>query len=205
MKQIKNIIFDFGGVLLDLDRQASLDAFVNLGLEDVEKYLNIYGSDQGIFCRLETGEISPAQFRDGIREMAGRQISDKEIDDAWLKFILDVPASKLDLLLRLRNRYRLFLLSNTNAIHIDYIIPDAFEKNGHAFSEYFEKVYYSYQLHLRKPDKAIFEYVLQDAGIRPEETLLVDDGEANIRAAAALGFNTFPVSAGEDLSRLLLL
>ncbi|MDR2476097.1 MAG: HAD-IA family hydrolase, partial [Bacteroidales bacterium] len=143
---------------------------------------------------------TPTQFRDIIRSKAGKKLSDSEIDAAWMEYLLDVPDTKLNLLLQLRKQYRLFLLSNTNAIHIANILSPAFEKNGHAFSDYFEKAYYSHELHCAKPDRAIFEQVLLDAAIRAEETLFIDDGEANIATAAQMGFVTYLAKQKEDFS-----
>ncbi|MCL1942186.1 MAG: HAD family phosphatase [Candidatus Azobacteroides sp.] len=196
---IKNIVFDFGGVLINLDKQACIDAFVGLGMENVREYLSDYRQD-GIFRRLEIGAISPGQFRNEIRSKIGKPLSDQQIDKAWMKFLLDVPAEKLDLLLQLRKKYRVFMLSNTNAIHIDGIIEPVFCRNGHTFDDYFEKAYFSYEIGWAKPDKEIFEYLLKDAGITAGETLFVDDAEANVAAAEAMGFKTYQPESFEDFS-----
>ncbi|MCD7971132.1 MAG: HAD family phosphatase [Candidatus Azobacteroides sp.] len=202
MTGIKNIIFDFGGVLLNLDRRACVDAFRALGFEKVEDFLGEY-SQKDIFRQLETGKITPSEFRKEVRRLIGKPVADQEIDRAWVSFLLDVPEAKRKLLLELRKQYRVFMLSNTNAIHIDYIIPREFEKDGHRLSDYFEKVYYSYQIGLAKPDRAIFDYVLQDANIEARETLMLDDSESNIEAAAAVGMKTYLVKPHEELSFLL--
>lgn len=198
MNHIKNIIFDFGGVLIDLDRQACVNAFVELGMNNVNEYLADY-KQGGIFSRLETGEISSGQFRDEIRKIIGKPLNDKDIDNAWMKFVLDVPSEKLNLLLKLRKKYRLFMLSNTNAIHIDNIIGPAFEKNGHKFADYFEKAYYSHEIGYAKPDREIFDFMLRDAGIKASESLFLDDAEANVKTARELGFETYKVNLEDDL------
>ncbi len=203
MDNIKNIIFDFGGVLLNLDKQACINAFVKLGMENVTDYLTDYRQN-GIFRNLEVGEISPAQFRDQIRNEIGKPISDKEIDDAWMQFLLDIPEYKLDMLLKLRSKFRTFMLSNTNAIHIEYIISRTFGRNGHVLSDYFEKVYYSHEIGYAKPDEEIYNFVIKDTKIISSETLFIDDAEANIAAAKKLGFKTYQPKPYEDFSCLFV-
>ena len=204
MKKIKNIIFDFGGVLLNLDRQACIDAFVSLGFDNVDTYLNDY-RQKGIFRQLEMGEVSVCEFFDGVRKAIGKPISDEQIADAWAQFVLDVPDQKLNLLLELQKKYRVFMLSNTNDIHVQRTFPRYFEKDGHTLSDYFEKVYLSNELNMTKPDACIFEYVLQDASIQADETLFIDDAEPNVEAARELGFQTYQAKPGDDLSFLLSL
>jgi len=203
MTGIKNIVFDFGGVLIDLDRNACINAFIQLGLKNVEEYLSDY-KQNGIFKKLETGEISSEQFRDEVRNITGKPLSDEEIDNAWLIFLLDVPDEKLEMLLNLRKKYRVFMLSNTNAIHIDNTLSKAFDRNGHVFDDYFEKAYFSYKTGYAKPDKEIFEFMLNDAGIKAEETLFIDDSEANITVAKELGFKTFQPKPFEDFSEIFV-
>lgn len=204
MEKIKNIIFDFGGVLLNLDKQACIDAFKTLGFGDVDAYLSEF-SQKGIFRQFETGELSADAFRDEIRKITGKSLSNEQIDEAWMQFLLDVPDTKLRLLLELRKKYRIFMLSNTNEIHIQKILPRTFEKDGHVLSDYFEKTYFSFELRLVKPDKAIFEYVLNDTDIKAAETLFIDDAEANIETARQLEFQTCLAKPGDDFSFLLSL
>ena len=199
MTGIKNIVFDFGGVLIDLDRNACINAFIRLGMKDVDEYLSDY-KPTNIFRKLETGEISPEQFRHEIRCITKKSLSNKEIDNAWLVLLLDVPDEKLEMLLTLRKNYRVFMLSNTNAIHIDNILRKTFDRNGHVFDDYFEKAYFSYQIGYVKPDKDIFEFMLNDAGIKAEETLFIDDSEINIITAKGMGFKTFQPKPLEDFS-----
>lgn len=201
MTDIKNIVFDFGGVLIDLDQNACINAFIQLGIDDVNKYLSDY-TPNGIFRKLETGEISPEQFRDNVRGLTKKTLSDAEIDNAWLALLLDVPDKKLEMLLNLRKKYRVFMLSNTNVIHIDYIIEKTFGRNNHVLDDYFEKVYFSYKTGYAKPDPDIFEFMLNDAGIKAEETLFIDDSEINITAAKEMGFKTFQPKPFEDFSEI---
>lgn len=201
MENIKNIIFDLGVVLLNLDKQRCIDSFVALGFNNVQSFLSEY-KQKSLFHELEIGQISPAVFRNEIRRIIGEDLSDEAIDKAWNNFLQDIPIEKLNLLLQLRKRFNTFMLSNTNAIHIEKVVPEYFETNGHVLSDYFEKAYFSHELGLAKPDKAIFEYVLQDAGIRAEETLFIDDAEMNIKAAMLMGFQTYMPKPREDFSYL---
>ena len=115
-KGIKNLLIDFGGVLIDLDRPRCIENFRKLGIQNVDELLNVY-HQQGIFMQQEKGLVSAAEFRDNIREMAGKSLTDQQIDRAWNSFLVGIPTSKLDLLLKLREKYVVYLLSNTNEIH----------------------------------------------------------------------------------------
>jgi riboflavin kinase/FMN adenylyltransferase len=201
LQGIKNIIFDFGGVLVDLKPQACLDAFVALGLPQVSEYLTPYGH-QGPFGKVENGDITIHQFCDEIRTIFKVDLTDKQIEDAWMAFLVHTPENKMQMVHELAKKYRVFLLSNTNPIHIQKL--NEFEEAGYPIRECFEKCYLSYEIHSSKPSKEIFEYVLKDAGIKAEETLLVDDGPANCRTAAEMGFHTYQPQPFEDFTGELL-
>ncbi|HET9570256.1 MAG TPA: riboflavin biosynthesis protein RibF [Bacteroidales bacterium] len=201
LKGIKNIIFDFGGVLVDLNPQACLDAFAALGLPQVADYLTPYGH-QGPFGKVENGDIDLHQFRNEIRETFKVDLTDRQIEDAWGAFLLHTPLNKIKMVHELAKTYRVFLLSNTNPIHIRKL--KEFDEAGYPISECFEKLYLSYEVGMSKPGRAIFEHVLSDAGIVPEETLLVDDAPLNCRTAAELGIHTFQPKPFEDFTGELL-
>jgi len=201
LKGIKNIIFDFGGVLVDLKPQACLDAFAALGLPQVADYLTPYGH-QGPFGKVENGDIDLHQFRNEIRETFKVDLTDLQIEEAWGAFLLHTPLNKIQMVHQLAKTYRVFLLSNTNPIHIRKL--KEFDEAGYPVSECFEKLYLSYEIGLSKPGQAIFEYLLNDAGILPEETLLVDDAPANCRTAAELGMHTYQPEPFEDFTGELL-
>ncbi|MDD4972614.1 MAG: HAD family phosphatase, partial [Paludibacter sp.] len=188
LKGIKNIIFDFGGVLVDLEPQACLDAFAALGLPQVADYLTPYGH-QGPFGQVENGDITIAEFREQIRELFNISLTDEQIENAWAAFLIHTPEYKMHMVHELGKKYRVFLLSNTNPIHIRKL--QEFEEAGYPVKECFEKLYLSYEIGLSKPGKPIFEFVMQDAGIKPEETLLVDDSPANCQTASELGMRTY--------------
>lgn len=196
-KEIKNLIFDFGGVLIDLDRGRCVERFAQLGLERVEEMLGLY-YQQDFFQQYEKGLISSAAFRDEIRAKSSRPLTDAEIDDAWNSFLVSIPSYKLDMLLELRRRYRVCLLSNTNEIHWQWACTNAFRYKDYGVNDYFERIYLSYEMRLAKPDVEIFRRVLADAGMRAEETLFIDDSAENCRSAASLGLFTYTPKPHED-------
>ncbi len=198
---IKNIVFDFGGVLVDLKPEACLQAFSDLGMPQVADYLTPFGHI-GPFGKLENGEISFAEFCDEVRTLFRVNATDQQLEDAWAAFLLHTPVNKIRMVHALAKRYRVFLLSNTNPVHIKKL--KEFDEAGFPVRECFEKLYLSYEIGLSKPGKEIFGYVLRDAGIRPEETLLVDDGPANCKTAQELGFSTFQPKPFEDFTGELL-
>ena len=200
-KGIKNLIVDFGGVLIDLDRQRCLENFRELGLPDVEHTLDLY-HQQDFFQQYEKGLISSADFRNVIREKIGRDVADARIDAAWNSFLVSIPTYKLDLLLALRKDYVVYLLSNTNEIHWEWSCEHAFPYKAFRVEDYFEHIFLSYEMKMAKPDEEIFRKVLDDAGLDPKETFFIDDSEANCMTARSLGISTYVPKAGEDWSHL---
>ena len=189
-KGIKNLLIDLGGVLINLDRQRCIENFQKLGLRNVEELLDISNQD-GILMQQEKGLITPAEFRNGVREMIGKVVSDKQIDAAWNSFLVDIPTHKLDLLLKLREKYVVYLLSNTNEIHWKWTCKNLFPYRTFKVEDYFEKTYLSFEMKMAKPEPEIFKAILDDAGIEPEETLFIDDSEINCKAAQNLGISTY--------------
>ncbi len=187
---IKHIIFDLGGVVLNIDFNKAAKSFKKLGLDDFEG-LYSKAAQSKLFDRLERGIISPTEFRKELRELAGIEMNDQQIDQAWNDLILDFPPARLQLLQDLRSNYKLYLLSNTNKIHADFYNQDLRENHGiDGLEELFDKVYYSHEIALRKPDAAPFEYLLNDQNIKAEECLFIDDSLPNILTANQLGFYT---------------
>ena len=187
----KNIIFDLGNVILNIDYLLAAKAFGEVGLNTFEKQFS-QAQQQQLFDLYEKGQISSQEFRDQLRTYCKKNTSDKEIDVAWNAMLLDLPASRLELLTHLKQSHRIFLLSNTNEIHIlafhDYLqksfgIPD--------LTAYFEKMYLSYKIGMRKPDAEIFEFVLKENKLTPAETLFIDDSVQHIEAAKKLGIQTY--------------
>lgn len=200
-KGIKNLLVDFGGVLINLNRQRCIDNFKQLGLNDADQLLSVF-HQQGVFMQQEKGLITSAEFRDSIREKIGKEVTDQQIDAAWNSFLMDIPTYKLDLLLRLREKYVVYLLSNTNDIHWRWSCKHAFPYRGFRAEDYFEKIYLSYEMKMMKPDAEIFEAVLSDAGIAAKQTFFIDGSEANCQTARALGISTYTPTAGEDWGHL---
>lgn len=208
MKQfspINTLIFDFGGVLINLDLPKCIENIKELGFEDVDIYLSNFGQ-KDFFLQFEKGEIDTIKFRDEIRKKAKKHITDEQIDYAWCSFLCDIPFEKLQLLLHLRKKYRLLLLSNSNPLHVDVCSAREFGKmDGKTVYDFFDKCYFSYQLGLTKPDPKIFETLAADAAVQPNECLFLDDGSKNIDTAVSLGFNTYLVEPEENLDFLLSL
>lgn len=200
-KGIKNLLIDFGGVLIDLDRPRCIENFKKLGLLDAEEMLDVY-HQQGVFLEQEKGLITASEFRNAIRDKVGPMATDRQIDAVWNSFLVGIPSFKLDLLLKLREKYVVYLLSNTNEIHWKWSLQNVFPYQTFNVENYFEKIYLSYEMKLVKPDPAIFTAVLEDAGIEAEETLFIDDSELNCQTAQQMGFTTYTPKAGEDWSHL---
>ncbi|MDD3078517.1 MAG: HAD family phosphatase [Paludibacter sp.] len=204
MKQFRNIttlIFDFGGVLINLDLPQCIQNIQKLGFEKVDEFLSNFGQSD-FFLKYEKGQIDTPEFRENIRKYTSLDVTDEQIDAAWCSFLCDIPREKIDLLLDLRKKYRLFLLSNTNPLHIDVSGGGEFAKVGLTYNDVFERCYFSYKMGLAKPDPAIFKALLADAGVQSKECLFLDDGQKNIDTAASLGFQTYLVAPHEDLSFL---
>ena len=198
MKGIKNLIFDFGGVLIDLDRARCINQFKSFGLNNVESLLDVC-HQQGLFLQHEKGLVDDEAFRDYIRSQSGNPLlSDGQIDDAWNSFLVGIPSYKLEALLELRQHYMVYLLSNTNNIHWKWSVEHAFPHKSFRVEDYFEKIYLSYEMKMAKPDAEIFQAVLDDANILPEETLFLDDSPANCETARSLVIKTYTPKAHED-------
>ena len=205
MKQYNNIstlIFDLGGVIVDLDLPKCIQKFKDLGLENIEQYLSNFGQ-KDFFMQFEKGQIGIPAFRNEIRKLAGTELSDAQIDKAWCSFLTQIPFEKLHLLSELKKKYRLLLLSNTNPLHIETAVAAEFSKTGKTMQDFFDKCYLSYEMGMVKPDVEIFEALLTDAQVKAEECLFLDDGKKNIDTAAALGIQTYWVKPNENLNFLL--
>jgi len=200
-KNITTLIFDFGGVLLNLDMPACMSAFQRLGYNNINEYLNHY-KQNGFFLDFEEGKISTADFFKELQKIVGNNASVQDVENAFLAFLGDVPQYKLDLILQLRKKYRILMLSNINAFVYDYSKRTYFEKNGKTINDYFEKVYLSFEIGICKPDRRIFDHMIADARLTPEYCLYLDDGEKNIETAKELGFATYLVQPHEDFSPL---
>lgn len=202
-KPLQAIIFDLGGVLIDIDYNVLRDSFARLGLGDFDAQFS-KARQQRLFDRYETGEIATPVFRSSLSELIGKPTSDEAIDQAWNAMIFELPAHRLELLQKTRGSYRTFLLSNTNEVHMDFIHEYMTRTHGTPrLDPYFEKVYLSYEMGLRKPDPEIFKRVLEENSLKAESTLFIDDSPQHIQAAASLGIQTYHLDTErEDVTAL---
>jgi epoxide hydrolase-like predicted phosphatase len=191
---IKNIIFDLGGVILNLSVESTLKKFAVLSGQPVDKIIGLYHS-RPEFLQYERGEITNDQFRKNLREIFGLTNTDLELDAGWNSMLGDIPKERVELLKELKSKYKTFLLSNTNAIHLEFFT--GMVKKDHlleSLDPLFHKTYYSHLMKMRKPDPAIYEYVLRDNGLKAEETIFLDDNLSNLEGAASVGIQTFHVT-----------
>lgn len=200
MNIIKNIIFDWGGVITNIDFHRTIDAFKKYGIDDYEKYY-CKEYQAPLFQDHEVGKITPAEFRVKLRKIIPVEITDDQLDKAWFAMLLDTPKRNLELLAQLKDKYSIFLLSNTNAIHVamyDEIFNSKYNLKG-GFRYLFEKAYYSHEIGMRKPHKEIFEFVINDSGLDPSETVFIDDSIQNINTAKKLGMQTIHFTNKDSL------
>jgi len=191
LNKFKNIIFDLGGVIINIDLSLTMTAFEELGIKDVPKLFSTTLQQQ-LFDFQEKGTITSAQFRDEIRKFSTVHLLDSQIDEAWNALLLDLPKARLELLEKVKCSHRTFLLSNTNEIHIQTIQRYLNKEYGISdLSSFFEKTYLSYQLGMRKPDAELFKLVLDENKLNPSETLFIDDSKQHILAAEKLGIQTY--------------
>ena len=192
---IKNLLFDQGGVIVDIRRDQCLDELKLLGMDNPEKLIGLY-KQEGPFFALENGDITVAQFHEALRPLVPAEVSDEQMDNAFSSFIVGIPLHRLQSLRELRKRYKTYILSNTNPIMFEGVIARNFAQEGLDVNAYFDGVTVSYKAHSNKPDRQIFDYAIATMGIKPEETLFFDDGQENLDAAAKLGFKTALVEPG---------
>ena len=189
-KGIKNIIFDLGGVIFDVDYNRTSTAFKKLGCDNFDE-LYSQQKQSGLFDELETGKISIQSFINEMLRLLPNGATPKQIIDAWNAMLIGVPQIKLQKLLAHKQNYRTFLLSNTNAIHEEAFTKMIQQKNNiDSFSSFFEKIYYSHRIGLRKPTKEVFEFVLEQNNLLPSETLFIDDSPQHLVGAESVGIRT---------------
>ena len=198
---IQNILFDLGGVLLTIDAPKTIEAFTRLGWQEVSTKSASNGG-YPVFENLETGKDNVEQFRANIRKVLPGKVSDEEIDQAWNAMLVDFPTHILEYVESLKPRYKLYLLSNTNELHVKRFREIFFLKFGYDLDSLFVKAYFSNEIGFRKPDARAFVSVLNDASIRPEETLFVDDLKINTEAAGQLGIKVLHIEADKLMDYL---
>lgn len=199
---IRNIIFDLGGVILNLSVDTTLREMARLSGKSHQQVMEIFRAREE-FLSFEKGIITEEEFRSALRDMYQLQCADAELDRCWNAMLLDIPVQKIGLLRQLQANYKTFLLSNTNAIHLRAFTRRLNEDHGLAsLDELFHRVYYSQMLGMRKPDVEIYQHVLQESGLQPEETIFLDDNPDNIHGATKAGIHTFFVGHPDDVYKL---
>jgi len=202
MSSIKNILFDLGGVFLDINYQLTEKAFIDLGITDFDQRFNQQFSNT-LFEDLETGKITPELFYHRFREETGTALTDAAIETAWNALLLDFPAERLDWLEEMGKKYPVYLYSNTNLIHYQRFMKMFEEKfEGKTFNDYFRTAYYSHELGLRKPYPASYSKIMELEKLRPAETLFIDDTLKNIKGAQEAGLQTLLLQPGMSLLQL---
>jgi len=199
MKEIKNIIFDLGGVLINLDNKLTERAFVDLGVKDFHKYFG-HGFAASFFKEYEVGKISDEEFIGQLKRLGNLDVPDSVVIKAWDALLLDFPKERIELLKKLRSKYRIFLFSNTNALHMKTVLKifeDTFPYE--TLDEHFEKTYYSNVLGLRKPDVTSYLHITNENNLIPSETLFVDDALVNVEGANAAGLKGYFVEPGKTI------
>lgn len=199
---IQNLLFDLGGVIMEIERQRCVNAYERLGFSDADSFLGEY-AQQGAFADLESGSITPALFRDFIRNKIGNPVSDAEIDNAFEQFLIGIPVHRLRALEKLHRNYGIYMLSNTNAIMWNGKIAAEFRKDGHHIDHYFDGIVTSFTAKCMKPSAEIFDYAAHNLGLDPTTTLFLDDSEANCQSARALGWNAQVVTPGTEFADIL--
>lgn len=203
LTKYRNIVFDLGGVLLDIDRDRCVDRLLDLGLENAAQLLDLY-CQSGDFLALEQGKMKTGEFFDILRSKSNPGTTDAMITEALCSFICGLPQHRLSALESLRAQgKRLFVLSNTNPIMFHSVIDRLFRSQGRSINDYFDGVVVSFQEKLCKPSPDIFRRLLNRYVLNPAETLFIDDSAANCRAAEALGISTVMPDPQTEFTRLI--
>ena len=202
MKAVQNIIFDLGGVLLNIDYKATEQAFVELGIQDFHTLFNQFHANE-LFSQLETGTVAEERFFEQLQESSGLQLKREDILKAWNAMLLDFRDESISFLRSIRNRYKIYLLSNTNELHLQSF-QQTFRQQypESSLDDLFDAAYYSHRIGYRKPHKEAFEWVLSQHQLEPEQTLFIDDSLPNIEAAAQLQIQTVHLLPGMTIEAL---
>ncbi len=202
MNTIKNIIFDLGNVLTDIDYSKTIEAFEKLGIENFKNRFSPLKMDD-LFENLETGKISEATFYDSIKKISKVPLSNNQIENAWNALFLNFRTESLSFLEKMSATHQLYLLSNTNSIHLTKFKEIFTRDTGKpSLDNYFIKTYYSNIIGLRKPDASVYSFVLQDAKIVAAETLFIDDLITNIEGARSVGIQSHHLLQREKVELL---
>lgn len=201
-RNIRNIAFDLGGVVIELNMEQAIKAFERIGMKDARLQLDAY-TQKGLFADLESGKIDTEAFREGLSRIVGRELSMEDCYEAVHAYVGRVQKNGLKRILELRKKgYLVCLLSNTNPLMMQWVDSNDFDGEGHPISYYFDKLYLSYECKAMKPSPEIFKMMLDGQGAHPGETLFIDDSQKNVETAASLGILTLCPKNGQDWTLL---
>ena len=195
MTPIKNIIFDLGNVLYDIDFNIMYDQFRALGIPDFQNHYTLNQSDE-LFFDLEKGFIDEVAFCSRLNQLYNLSLNQDQIIKAWNSLLIGFREKSLDWIKAHQQKFPMFLYSNTNQIHYNFFIPQYKQEVGGNFEKLFKTTYYSHEIRMRKPDPASFQYILEQEGLIAAETLFIDDNEPNVAAAASLGLEVLHLQSG---------
>jgi glucose-1-phosphatase len=204
---IKNIIFDLGNVLIDLDIDRTWQSMRHYFGDNLSERLKILYPEGDLWIDYEVGKIDEQTFFETLRKASDTPLSIRQLKEAWNAMLLTINPLRFDMLARLQQKYNLYILSNTNTTHVDFV--DGYLRTTYGFSiqefeqRYFTKVYYSHIINLRKPNVSIYEYVIQDAQLNPAETLFIDDIAANTEGGKKAGLQTLTHVVGAEIADVL--
>ena len=202
--KIKNIIFDLGGVILDIDETIVYKELEKMGVNIAE--LAHSKEFKEVMSKFDTGIYTAPTFRRKMKAIVGQEkMTDQKFDATWNAMLLDIPRERIEAIEKVKQHYKIFLMSNTNEIHYDLYIRDLQLRFGYKeFDALFHKSYFSFAEHLEKPDPRFFELILDHESLSPEETLFIDDTEANIKVAQSLGIRTYHIRRDELVRNLFV-
>ena len=200
MKKCKAIIFDLGAVILNINYQNTIDEFTKLGVNNAATFYS-KKVQTNLFNQIETGMISSNEFLKALQKET-KNANINQVEKAWNAMLLDLPEERIQLIEKLKNNYSIYLLSNTNAIHIDAIKKQLGERKWLAFCKLFDKMYLSHELGLRKPDVKIFEYILNEQKLKAEEVFFIDDSPQHIAGAKKIGIHCHHLLDDENIITL---
>ena len=195
---VKNIIFDLGGVILNIDLQKTQDAFTALGVKNIDEVFRM-GHIESFFKSYETGAINDAEFIASVQKLAGIQLAPEIVIEAWNALLIDFPQERINFLKKIRSKYRLFLLSNTSALHHTRFHEMFKQEFGGSLDDLFDKAYYSHIIKLHKPDTASYKLITDENRLDPGETLFIDDSVTNVEGAERAGLKGMHLAPGKTI------
>ncbi len=201
VQRIDTVIFDFGGVLLDLNPDKCRRAFHALGIHQIEEFIDRY-RPKGLFYECECGNIGQEEFISELQKLSPLGASRRDIIDAYTSFLIDLPIQKLQIIRNLKRNHQVYLLSNINELCYNFCSAVFFTQEGLQIEDYFDRMYLSYRMHICKPDPEIYQMMIEDSHLDPCRTLFIDDSRSNTDVADRFGINTYLALPEEDYRSL---